>query len=147
MLGKNEFLNEVEQYTLHWRRDGLPAYNISGTYDLFPEVPSGVEKIEHKWPDTWPNSSSAGVYAVFDEGMKLLYVGKSSMSSYLGARLGSYFGFTPERTCRVNHNWAVKPKYLITVAVPNASTWEAPALEEFLIKRLNPPLNRNGRTS
>ena len=147
MPKKPEFLDQVEQYILHYRREGLPPYKVSGIYDLFPESRNSIEAIEHKWPDTWPNSSDAGVYALFCEDMALLYVGKSSMRNCLGARLSSYFGFSSEGACRINGDWGINPKYLITIAVPSDATWEAPALEEFLIQRLNPLLNINGRTS
>jgi hypothetical protein len=140
---------QLQDYALSHRRDGLAAYSVSGVYDLYPQnTQTAAIAVASKWPDDWPNSSNAGVYAIFDEHFELIYVGKSSMNSFIAARLGTYFGYTsaPERLCRLKGEWRIEPRYLITVGVPDDATWEAPALEEFLIQKLNPTLNRNGRT-
>jgi|APEBP8051072210_1049370.scaffolds.fasta_scaffold00009_107 hypothetical protein len=147
MANNHDFLDQVQRYISEHRRDGLAAYNISGIYDLLPGTQPSTTDLAYKWPESWPNASNAGVYAIFGSDMTLLYVGKSSMNSFLGARLSSYFGYTPERTCRIKGEWSISPRYLMTVAVPDDATWEAPALEEFLVQRLNPSLNKNGRSS
>ena len=77
-------------------------------------------------------------------GRRLIYVGKASMGNCLWNRLGAYFGGRDE--CRVKHDaWKRPPQFVVTVAVPKSSTWEAPALEEFLIQRLDPIDNVRGR--
>jgi hypothetical protein len=78
--------------------------------------------------------------------LNVLYVGKASMSNILAARLSSYFGYGKEKTCRVFHdNWKNKPRFVITVAVPDNLIFEAPSLEEFLIRELKPGDNMVGR--
>jgi len=141
----NQFKETVEQYRALHRREGLPDFDVSGLYDLFPKTDPRSDTAHH-WPDDWPNAGRAGVYAVFADDRELLYVGKSSMNSFLAARLGAYFGYAPDRSCRIKNTWVRAPRFLVTVGVPDDSTWEAPALEEFLIQKLNPPLNRNGRS-
>jgi hypothetical protein len=147
MPALQDFILHVQDYVASHRREGLEAFEVSGIYDLFPQSALTGDAAAHKWPESWPNSANAGVYGVFADDLTLLYVGKSSMNSCLGARLSAYFGYTPERACRVKSEWRIQPRFLATVAVPDSATWEAPALEEFLIQRVNPPLNRNGRSA
>lgn len=142
------FKAAIETYISNFRRVELPPLVISGVYDLYPTSARGTVACEYVWPDTWPNSERAGVYAFFDEGADLMYVGKCSMNSFLGARLGAYFGYGDERQCILKGGpWGRNPRFVMTVGVPDTMTWEAPALEEFLIQQLNPPLNRHGRTT
>jgi hypothetical protein len=41
--------------------------------------------------------------------------------------------------------WSQPPRFFYAVAVPEQMPFEAPALEEFLIGRLQPPDNSVGR--
>ena len=147
MSATQEFTANIQEFVASHRRDGLEPYKVSGIYDLFPNLAPSAIAPDHRWPESWPNSSRAGVYALFCGDLRLAYIGKSSMNSFLGARLSSYFGNEPDRTCRIKGEWRIRPRFLMTVAVPDHATWEAPALEEFLIQQLNPPLNRNGRSA
>ena len=147
MSAIQDFTDKVQEFVASHRRDGLEAYKVSGIYDLFPNLPTTTVTPDQKWPESWPNSPHAGVYALFCSDLRLAYIGKSSMNSFLGARLSSYFGNAPDKTCRIKGEWRIQPRFLLTVAVPDSATWEAPALEEFLIQKLNPPLNRNGRSA
>lgn len=147
MTTLTEFTDSINEYTSSHRREGLGGYHISGLYDLFPQAGEPPAPVEYKWPDDWPNPDNAGIYAFFDEQANLIRIGKTSMNSFLAARLAAHFGYTPERGCRIKKDWAIAPRFVMTVAVPDDATWEASALEEFTIKRLNPPLNRNGRSS
>lgn len=77
--------------------------------------------------------------------MKLLYIGKVSMSNTFGGRFISYFSYAPDKkTCKVNHSgWTEMPRYVVTVAVPKEMSFEAPVLEEFMIKELKDCLPDN----
>jgi excinuclease UvrABC nuclease subunit len=113
---------------------------------LYPgEENSGVS-VASGWPKEYPNSSRKGVYAIFGRTGKLLYIGKASMNHYIGSRLGAYFRYEKlTRACEPIHNgWRERPSYIATVAVPDNMSFEAPALEEYLIQRLNPSHNAMG---
>ena len=72
--------------------------------------------------------------------MQLLYVGKASL---LGRRLSTYFQYTEGRGsgCKVVHedSWKTPPSFVATFAL--MESFEAAALEEYLIVRLNPQEN------
>lgn len=143
-------INEaIEAYERNYRHPDLPRLNISGPYDLFPastEPWPNSTPAEHRWPDVWPNSEKRGIYLIFDQSRNLLYVGKASMSSSIGVRLGKYFGSSDDGPCcRVLHTgWGAQPRFVVTVAVPDASPFEAPAIEEYLITLLSPSDNSKG---
>ena len=139
-----DVLSKVREYQDRYRSPSLARFDISGRYSLDrSEKPND----DLHWPNKYPHSDRAGVYLIFDEGMVLLYVGKASMGSCIGARLGSYFGYAPDKeTCQPRHEWKKgQPRYIIAVAVPEDSPFEAPALEEFLIREYGDSLeNRVG---
>lgn len=92
---------------------------------------------------SFPNAASAGVYLVFDRDDNLLYIGKADG---LGARLGSHFGWSADRTAgRVKNSRLVGAHAVRTIGLPDESRFEAPAIEAFLIRRLDPGLNVIGR--
>ncbi len=67
------------------------------------------------------------------------------MSNTFGRRLGGYFSYAKDKKgCKVNHmGWSYSPKYVVTIAVPINMSFEAPALEEYLINELNEELPDN----
>lgn len=92
---------------------------------------------------SWPNANHAGVYALFDENMGLLYIGKASCNTTLGYRLGKHF----DRFGKPRHVAEFEAvRYAATVPFPDDRSFEAPSVEEFLIARLNPPLCKIART-
>jgi len=108
---------------------------------------SDVYNIEEGFKErvSYPNAASAGVYAIFDPDQRLLYVGKSGN---IGKRMSAYFKYENfgEGTLQLRdpeENWHGRPTYLVTV--PVNQFWEASSLEEFLIHKLQPPVNINGR--
>ena len=71
--------------------------------------------------------------------MQLLYIGKAS---WLGRRLSTYFQYLTGRgsECKIVHSgWKTRPSYVATVALNKS--FEAAALEEYLIGVLNPEEN------
>ncbi|NUY04360.1 GIY-YIG nuclease family protein [Paraburkholderia youngii] len=92
---------------------------------------------------SFPNAASAGVYFIFDRDDNLLYIGKADG---LGARLGSHFGWNTDRTAgRVKNQKLLAAHAVRTIGLPDESRFEAPAIEAFLIRRLDPTLNVIGR--
>jgi hypothetical protein len=143
----NSDLNDaLKHYEEHIRRQNLPPFELSGLQALFPELePSPDPALD--WPKAWPFGDRQGVYFIFGSAFRLLYVGKASMRHRLGDRLSSYVQYErPAMTCRVVHlGWSQQPRFVATLAVPDKMSFEAPALEEYLIQTLSPPDNVHGR--
>ncbi|WP_233882089.1 GIY-YIG nuclease family protein [Paraburkholderia flagellata] len=88
---------------------------------------------------SFPNSSYAGVYFMFDRIGRLLYIGQSAG---LGTRIGSHFGWNENRTAGVAREARFQEVHHIrTIGLPPENAFEAPAIELWFIQRLNPPLN------
>jgi hypothetical protein len=147
----HDALAAVHSYDKQQRPAHAAPLAVSGLYDLFPDSPPDQSvPIHARWPEKWPGADRPGVYMVFDQALRILYVGKASMNSALGARLGTYFGhvdYPKDLTCRlVNPSaWSATPRFVATVPLSDDSAFVAPALEEFLIRTLDPPDNRQGR--
>ena len=92
---------------------------------------------------TFTGAIEKGCYFIFDEAETLLYVGKASMGNSIGARVVSHMGWDGTKLSLVKGLPTHTPRYLRTVSL--ACPWEAPSLEEFLICKLHPPVNKAGR--
>lgn len=137
----------VEEYAASYRRADLPQMEVSRPYALFPDEEEPQLEVAWRWPEPWPNGLSRGVYFVLARGGGLLYVGKASIKATIGSRLAHWFQ-TEKATqaCKVVHpGWTDKPMYVATLAVADDMSFEAPALEEYLIQKLSPPDNVRGR--
>lgn len=142
----SDLINAVLEYSERYRHPGLPLYRLGPVYDLYPNEVKAATNCELGWPETWPNSDQAGVYAFLDGELNVIYVGKSSMNSFLGARLSSYCRYDEFRNCELKHSgWTVKPRYVWTAGMPEELAFEAPALEEYLIRKLQPTDNMAGK--
>lgn len=146
MSSYDEALKAIASYKRRYRKGGLPPLCIGGVYDLFPHLKSRSLSSKVGWPDTWPNWERAGVYMFFTSTGKLLYVGKSSMNSSIAARLSAHFKYGKDYRCVIkNDGWTKKPRFVVTIGVPESMPFEAPAMEEFLIGALHPIDNMVGR--
>ncbi len=100
---------------------------------------------ELKWNETWPSNGQAGVYAFLDGAGALVYIGKSSMKSSVSARLNAYASYGPDKSCKLKHDgWIDQPRYEFIIGVPRTTSFEAAALEEFLIREIPTSDNVNG---
>ena len=148
--GLADIVTALNCYKERFRRQDLqqqyPLEQISGLYALFPDLEM-APGVTSKWPDGWPASSRKGVYFIFGTQVRLLYIGKASMSASIGSRLSHWFNYArPGNGCRVVHSgWSEQPRFVAVLPVPEGMAFEAPALEEFLIDRLSPSDNVNGR--
>jgi hypothetical protein len=132
----------LDQYQEKYRRAGLPELELRGLYALFPDD-DPYDAVESRWNDEYPNADRKGVYLIFGRTGTLLYVGKASLGSSIGGRLGTHFAGTKQ--CRLlSADWTERPAYVATIAVPPDMSFEAPALEEYLIRSLSPRDNRLG---
>ncbi len=128
----------LREYENKYRHPSLGAFELSALYVLFPEESAPLARM--RWDEIWPNCGRAGVYLIFSKTGTLLYVGKAWV---IGRRLSWYFQYGENKGCKVIHDgWTETPMYVATVAVPDASTFEAAALEEFLIRELKPSDNK-----
>lgn len=133
----------LEAYKTTFRRPGLAEWDRGELLALFPDLLIG--NATKTWRDSWPFGDRAGVYFVFGREMKLLYIGKASMNSCMGARLSSWFWGDCDSECKVQGKWSEGPFFVQTLAMPAGLEFEAPALEEYLIREINPPDNTAGR--
>jgi hypothetical protein len=135
----------VSEFTSRHRHSDFPPLEASGPFDLFPSLPlpAGITP-QGRWTDPqWPFAERAGVYLIYSESFELLYIGKSSMNQCLGKRLWRHFG--GGEICAPKDAWPQAPRFVVNIAVPEEMPFEAPALEEYLIKKLQPSLNTVGR--
>jgi hypothetical protein len=139
-----DFLKRVEEYQSNYRNPAMGPLEVSPPYDHFPELGEPALQCGQKWPGPWFHLHRAGVYGFFDESLRLVYIGKASFRSSQSARLGSYVRYGPDGCCELKHEWNSKPRYAVTVAVPQSSRFEAAALEEFLLSKLTTTDNAVG---
>ncbi len=135
MVTLEDVLEKIDEYMMQYRKSDLPELSVSGLYSLFPKKESSVTT-ESEWPHSFPNANKCGVYLILGEKLQVLYVGKASMNNTLGSRISSYFSYAEDKvTCKINSQyWSEEPKYIVTIAVPEGMSFEAPAIEEYLIK-------------
>ena len=135
--------NLIIEYELKYRGSELKALKISELYDLSKKKSDGSDR--PGWPDTYPNADYPGVYVFFNKDKEVLYVGKASFNNTLGSRISSYIRWDKaEDGCEMYHSWQQMPTYLKTIGIAVAQSFEAPAIEEFLIKMLEPIENKVG---
>jgi hypothetical protein len=135
----------ANEFASRHRHSDFPPLEAGGPLDFLPSlpVPAGIVP-QGGWTDPqWPFAEIAGVYLIYSESFDLLYVGKSSMSQCLRKRLYRHFGGGV--TCVLNDPWPQAPRFIVNIAVPEEMPFEAPALEEYLIKKLQPLLNAVGK--
>jgi hypothetical protein len=134
----------VAEYVSRYRRTDLPPLEVGAALDLYPARVAPATFIPQlTWEHPWPFNNRAGVYMIYDETLQLMYIGKVSMSRFFGHRLYEYFGNGD--TCTPKMEWLHPARFVINIAVPEEMPFEAPALEEFLIRKLQPPCNGTGK--
>lgn len=150
MAHLSDLKKELARYCRRYRHPKLPPLRVSGLYALFPEkydtLPRGVTA---RWPDDyWPNADKPGVYIFLDAKLNVRYIGKTSMWRSLGDRLGAYFRYADpvSKKCLIppEHGWEVQPEFLVTIGMLPETGFEASAIEEYLISKLQPPDNTLG---
>lgn len=123
----------IFDFNLDFPRPKIGAISLSAAFSIVNDFASS----------SYPNAALAGVYLIFDRDDNLLYIGKSDG---LGGRLGSHFGWNSDRTAgRVKNERLADAHSVRTIGLPKESRFEAPAIEAFLIRRLDPDLNVIGR--
>ncbi len=125
----------LDEMNTTYPRPTLPLLSLSPPFDVRQRT--NTKK--------WPNAELPGVYIFLDEQQQVLYVGKESHSK-LNVRLDSWF--TKAGKPRLAKKaWVFGVHYVVTICVPKSNSFEAPAIEEFLIRRLCPLGNKHGRST
>ncbi|MGV3659869.1 MAG: hypothetical protein ACO1TE_06785 [Prosthecobacter sp.] len=135
----NDIQAALDHYNATYRREGLREWEWGQQLDL--HLDERRDELTLCWKDSWPHGDRAGVYFVFAQDEHLLYVGKASMGSCMGARLSSWFQGSCDEICKIRGTWSDRPAHVRTLAVADEMRFEAAALEEFLINKLCPPDN------
>lgn len=140
----NENLQEritqaLSDYSERYRSGRAPSLALSEIYAFYPErAESKLTPIA--WPGSYPNADESGVYLFFGVAEDLIYIGSAAN---LNNRVGSYFKYSNdgERRCAFKGALNTTPWYLMTIAVPESTKFEALSLEAFLINALSPKEN------
>ena len=138
----------LSEYSRLYRRKELQELRVSALYDLCTTKKDIVGDPQLSWAkdDYWPDCDRYGIYAIFDDSLSLLYIGKASMNNPISNRLGRWFGRNIDGTCRIKDlNWSRPPRYVATAAVDDDMRFEAAAIEEYLIMKLVPIDNTRGK--
>ena len=146
----NKVQEYLDKYHKLYRNTNLKLFSLSEIYDLFPLKNNKPREMASKaWPDYWPNADKRGVYLILDIDLSVIYIGKASMNNDLGSRLSDYFMYKNrgKGPCKIikEESWDIRPEFICTIPVDDDKSFEAPALEEYLIKVINPPENSNGK--
>lgn len=136
-----EVIKLIKEYQYRYRNPLLKEFDISPIYDLFPD--ENTDKNFQKWSEKYHHNGRYGVYLILNDKYEVLYVGESSN---IGKRLGDYFGSCEDKSCFIKHNtWRDKPRYICTIAVENNLWFERLSLEEYLIYKIQPIDNKQGK--
>lgn len=126
MISTERFKEQVSAYCKLYCI--APVFPISCPWDI---------EVGYQRNLQFPDAGAAGCYAIYSEDGDLLYIGKASVKNTLGRRLDTYFmGVRSPTPGGPKGNWKSPPKYIQTIRVNEP--FEAPSLEEYLIKNLRP---------
>lgn len=125
----------VNQYSEKFRGQNLENFEIGQKYFLFP---NSEDEVKSGWPNQWQFCGNAGIYLFIDENDEVIYIGETT---HFGNRFGSYFA-NNDGKCSIKNSWNSAPLSVIPIKVPQESTFERLALEEFLIKKVKTTDNK-----
>ena len=148
----DEARKALDKFKGFLRLEALPKGAISDVSD--PVTLDDIWVKQDYFPGCDNGSENAGVYFLFDVNGEIIYVGKASNNNAIGHRLGTYFETDPsdkttwQLSVSANHKFGKHPSpAAISVIVISdfEFAWIAPALEEYLIKKLHPVVNTVGK--
>lgn len=117
-----ELIRKVEQYCENYRHPALDRFKVHAMHDL-----KNWCGTDHSW--------RPGCYAIYSESGELLYIEKASNTASVGSRLAAHLR-------HVRSDWIPAPVFVQIVEV--GEPFEAPSLEEFLIREMRPGFNTQG---
>ncbi|MCX7183702.1 MAG: hypothetical protein NTW90_00415 [Nitrosospira sp.] len=135
-MSKEKLVKETEIFFMrHWQEQSI------GTSPEWSEAWEFVGSIQH--------GENVGCYALFSN-EKLLYIGVAE--SGLGSRTNHYTRVSPTQTPGEIRKYEPAPDWkskqlthMCTIGFPDEYWYLPAALEKYLIRRLNPPENVNGK--
>lgn len=135
MAKLSKLVELVSEFETKYRGSGLAPFKYVEPYEL------GCKKF---WPEVM--TTHRGVYGIFS-GCDLIYIGKvTGKTRVLCHRMNDYFVIREDFTYGgAKHHWSREPTHFVAWGVPDESFFEASALEEFLIDRLQHELPDNTR--
>jgi len=121
---------KVHEYCKQYLNPIRPVFEISRIYDL-----------QQEWQTVkFPYSDDQGCYVFYSEDLKLLYIGKASLKHQLGGKIANYFRWDATGRKLVACLERLRPACFVQTIKVNEA-FEAPSLEEFLLRELDPPAN------
>ncbi|MEY8240869.1 MAG: GIY-YIG nuclease family protein [Cycloclasticus sp.] len=86
-----------------------------------------------------------GVYILFNEKEEIIRIGSATNDLY--SRLNCYFDYKDSTETKGMGWWkeGVSSRYIHTIEVPKEQSFEALAIEKYLLDELKPPLNKEGK--
>lgn len=123
------------------RLDLSNPYRVKSTEAAEAHRPTSYGKV-FKNSRGQPIDPNAGVYLHVNGAGHVRYVG---MSVSIGSRLGNYFQYDEDKTCKVIREDLLDTVEVYVLPFDEEIDSLMPALETFLIERLDPPVNKRGR--
>lgn len=135
MANLSELIDLVTEFETKYRGPNLEKFKYVEPYEL------GCGQF---WPQV--TTTHRGVYGIFS-GEDLLYIGKvTGKTRVICHRMNDYFEIKSDFSYGGSkHNWSQSPTHFVAWGVPDDTFFEASALEEFLIDRLQDELPDNTR--
>jgi hypothetical protein len=108
---------------------------------------SNIYDLRTSFASSYPNVSQPGIYVMMDSHGTVLRIGTASCGRTLGDRLGDYFKWGDRA---LGSGVARNSQYgdvcfVVTIGLPSDRAFEAPAIEEYLLSKVDAPLNSHGR--
>ena len=126
----------IEQFNINYPRPKMKPIKLCSNYDL-----------DEDWSKNtpYPTLDKAGVYFLLDGEYKLLYIGESSNMGY---RWSAYINWSKDKSTYsvVDHRFP-SLKHLYAIEIPEGHEFERLAIEEYMIKKLNPVANTKGKNA
>ena len=138
-------MKEIDLFTDLFKDVQLALDELNNKFprpNLTLKISDKIYDLEKDWPDEyWPGIGLPGVYLFADENRKTRYIGKSS--SDLGKRLGDYWKDGNGKAVPRNDK-SKGIRYIATITVSEDRAFEAPSIEEWLIREIKPSRNTVG---
>lgn len=135
-----ELVTQVDEYHKRYRNRSLEKFKDGGVYDLFPTSTEPTIECKFNWlKDEYPYKNVAGVYSFLSEDLKVLYIGETD--NFYG-RMVNYLRGSIQSGCKFKDRWVGSPRYVHFYIAPNESKFETPALEAYLIIKIETPNNK-----
>lgn len=134
----NKTLDVAQKLICGYNEKYNTNFVLEKKYKLFPSEDGEYGIKEY----SWPGNQKAGVYLILDEYNNIIYVGQSAS---LGSRFYHYFKGSDGIFTYREGSWSTIPKSIVAIIAPDNAKYQRLSLEEYLIERLQPSDNINGK--